>query len=107
MDFSRRHIGPNNNDIDKMLSYLGFDSIEALISATIPDDIQFNEDNSSLKPKSEYGLSKLDNEIFATSYSAKNKINEMDENIYTKMFVILRNKINKANENGLDSLLKR
>ena len=31
----------------------------------------------------------------------------MDENIYTKMFVNLRNKINKANENGLDSLLKR
>ena len=28
-------------------------------------------------------------------------------NIYTKMFVNLRNKINKANENGLDSLLKR
>ena len=37
----------------------------------------------------------------------KKCVAEMDENIYTKMFVNLRNKINKANENGLDSLLKR
>ena len=54
MNFSRRHIGPNNNDIDKMLSYLGFDSIEALISATIPDDIQFNEVLGIGKALSEY-----------------------------------------------------
>ena len=54
MNFSRRHIGPNNNDIDKMLSYLGFDSIEALISATIPDDIQFNEVLSIGEAISEY-----------------------------------------------------
>ena len=54
MNFSRRHIGPNNNDIDKMLSYLGFDSIEALISATIPDDIQFNEVLSIGEALSEY-----------------------------------------------------
>ena len=34
---------------------------------------------------------------------------KFDENghVDTKMFVNLRNKINKANENGLDSLLKR
>ena len=37
MDFSKRHIGPDDSDINKMLSYLGFDSIEQLINATIPD----------------------------------------------------------------------
>ena len=54
MDFSRRHIGPDNNDIDKMLSYLGFDSIEALIDATIPDGIQFNESLNIGESISEY-----------------------------------------------------
>ena len=31
---------------------------------------------------------------------------DMDESIYDKMLKYLRNKINKANVNGLDSLLK-
>ena len=54
MDFSRRHIGPDNNDIDKMLLYLGFDSIEALIDATIPDGIQFNDSLNIGESISEY-----------------------------------------------------
>tara|TARA_B100001758_G_scaffold51106_1_gene41596 strand:+ start:1229 stop:4021 length:2793 start_codon:yes stop_codon:yes gene_type:complete len=54
MDFSKRHIGPDDSDINKMLSYLGFDSIEHLINATIPDGIQFNDDLNIGKSISEY-----------------------------------------------------
>ena len=54
MDFSKRHIGPDDSDINKMLSYLGFDSIEQLINATIPDGIQFNHDLNIGKSISEY-----------------------------------------------------
>ena len=43
MSFSTRHIGPNADDINKMLSFLGFDSVEELINATIPKDIKYNE----------------------------------------------------------------
>ena len=54
MDFSKRHIGPDNSDINKMLSYLGFDSIEQLINATIPNGIQFNDELNIGKSISEY-----------------------------------------------------
>ena len=54
MDFSKRHIGPDDSDINKMLSYLGFDSIEQLINATIPDGIQFNDALNIGKSISEY-----------------------------------------------------
>ena len=54
MDFSKRHIGPDDSDINKMLSYLGFDSIEHLINATIPDGIQFNDDLNIGKSISEH-----------------------------------------------------
>ena len=54
MDFSKRHIGPDDSDINKMLSYLGFDSIEQLINAAIPDGIQFNDDLNIGKSISEY-----------------------------------------------------
>src|SRR5665213_2986038 len=39
-DFSRRHIGPSAADIADMLKVVGADSLEQLISQTIPDDIR-------------------------------------------------------------------
>ncbi|MDZ7735526.1 MAG: aminomethyl-transferring glycine dehydrogenase [Gammaproteobacteria bacterium] len=39
-DFIRRHIGPNREQITAMLAYLGFDSVEALIDATVPEHIR-------------------------------------------------------------------
>ncbi|MFZ4057518.1 MAG: aminomethyl-transferring glycine dehydrogenase [Ferruginibacter sp.] len=39
-EFSSRHIGPNETDTSNMLATIGIDSIEALISKTIPDDIR-------------------------------------------------------------------
>src|SRR5207237_965015 len=38
--FVHRHIGPNPDDIQEMLSILGLPSLDALIDATIPADIR-------------------------------------------------------------------
>ncbi|MCS3903673.1 glycine dehydrogenase [Methylohalomonas lacus] len=39
-DFIRRHIGPNREQIDAMLATLGYDSVDALIDAAVPDHIR-------------------------------------------------------------------
>ena len=38
--FVRRHIGPNDAEIEQMLSQLGYDSLDALIEATVPESIR-------------------------------------------------------------------
>ena len=38
--FSKRHIGPRAGEIEEMLHVCGFNSMEELISATIPDSIR-------------------------------------------------------------------
>jgi glycine dehydrogenase len=38
--FVRRHIGPNPVEIEEMLAALGMDSLDALVDATIPEDIR-------------------------------------------------------------------
>ncbi|MBT8252572.1 MAG: aminomethyl-transferring glycine dehydrogenase [Flavobacteriaceae bacterium] len=42
-DFSIRHIGPRNKDLNAMLSVIGIDSIDQLINETIPDNIRLTE----------------------------------------------------------------
>ncbi len=37
--FIRRHIGPSAHDIDAMLDALGYDSLDAFIDATVPEQI--------------------------------------------------------------------
>jgi glycine dehydrogenase len=40
--FARRHIGPDQPEIGLMLSDLGFESLDALIDATVPKNIRLN-----------------------------------------------------------------
>jgi glycine dehydrogenase len=40
--FARRHIGPSSADVDEMLDTIGYDSLNALVDATIPDSIRTN-----------------------------------------------------------------
>lgn len=40
LDFAARHIGPDNQDIDRMLKVIGVPSIDALIDKTIPESIR-------------------------------------------------------------------
>jgi len=39
-EFIQRHIGPNHDDTQKMLSAIGLKSVEELISKTVPDNIR-------------------------------------------------------------------
>ena len=41
--FSQRHLGPTDADVEKMLSVLGFDSVEGLISSAVPAGIRLNQ----------------------------------------------------------------
>ena len=37
--FVSRHVGPRDADIEKMLGVVGYDSIEALMAAAVPNSI--------------------------------------------------------------------
>ena len=52
-DFIKRHIGPSEADQQKMLNELGFDSLDDLISKTVPEKILLKEDLNVDQPMSE------------------------------------------------------
>ncbi len=71
-DFSLRHIGPREEDQQKMLDTIGVDSLEQLIHETIPNDIRLQKNFDLDKAMSEqeyllhiYNLSKK-NKVFKT-----------------------------------------
>ncbi len=41
--FAQRHIGPTDADVDAMLDTLGYESLDALVDATIPDSIRTDD----------------------------------------------------------------
>src|SRR5882757_2675098 len=51
--FARRHIGPNEEEVRAMLRDLGFDSVGALIDATVPKDIRLERQLNLPEAKSE------------------------------------------------------
>src|SRR6266852_3928730 len=51
--FARRHIGPNEEEVRAMLGDLGFDSLGALIDATVPKDIRLKGELNLPEAKSE------------------------------------------------------
>ncbi|MDC0428127.1 aminomethyl-transferring glycine dehydrogenase [Candidatus Pelagibacter sp.] len=53
-DFIKRHIGPSEADQQKMLNELDFDSLDDLISKTVPEKILLKEDLGIGEPNSEY-----------------------------------------------------
>ena len=70
--FVKRHVGPNEEEINKMLSKIGADSIEQLLEETIPDAIRLNQPLNLPEGISEYAFSKtlhklsLENKLFDT-----------------------------------------
>ena len=52
-DFKHRHIGPTTDDQQSMLDYLGYDSIDDLMSAAVPKVIRFNGEGQLPDPVSE------------------------------------------------------
>jgi len=54
--FVNRHIGPNENDVKKMLNIMGIDSLDKLIDETVPAKIRLKEKLGLDEPMSEYSL---------------------------------------------------
>src|SRR5260370_7495861 len=52
--FAARHIGPTSDDVRAMLAELGYDSLDALIDAVVPDDIRLKNPLNLPAAKSEY-----------------------------------------------------
>lgn len=58
--FAQRHIGPNSQEVAKMLEYLGFSSLDKLIDQAVPSTIRLKQLLSLPQAKSEYeALSQL------------------------------------------------
>ena len=67
--FIPRHIGPSQKESLEMLKAIGSDSIEALVSETIPKSILSNKQLNLGKEVSEHDLAQLSKKI-----AAKNKV---------------------------------
>ncbi|HEY9663336.1 MAG TPA: aminomethyl-transferring glycine dehydrogenase, partial [Allocoleopsis sp.] len=57
-EFEQRHIGPRQAEIDKMLEFLGFASLEDLIDKTVPPAIRLQQPLNLGEGRSEYQLLK-------------------------------------------------
>ena len=68
-EFIRRHIGPSEEDIEKMLKIVGANSLDDLISKTVPDNILLNEKLKIDDPTSEHESMKQ-----AKAIAEKNKL---------------------------------
>ena len=53
-EFIRRHIGPSEKDIDKMLSAVGANSLDDLIKKTVPGNILLKDKLKIGDPTSEH-----------------------------------------------------
>ena len=55
-DFLKRHIGPSDEDQNKMLKELNYKSLDDLIKSTVPEKIQLKDSSEmdSLMNKEEY-----------------------------------------------------
>ena len=51
--FAQRHIGPREEDIRRMLSFLGVNSMEELVKQTVPENILLKEDLKMDAPMTE------------------------------------------------------
>ncbi|MBA6154539.1 aminomethyl-transferring glycine dehydrogenase [Gelidibacter maritimus] len=67
--FALRHIGPDENDQNSMLKAIGVDSLDQLISETVPDNIRLKNGLKLDPPMSEYEYNNHIHEL-----SKKNKI---------------------------------
>src|SRR6266436_7299456 len=79
--FARRHIGPNEQEVRAMLRDVGFDSLSALIDATVPTDIRLerqSRNNRGSRQGSELNLPEAQSEGEALAelrtIAQKNKI---------------------------------
>ena len=56
LQFTGRHIGPRDHEIESMLTYLGGSSLSELVNQTIPESIRLEGDLDFPSAHSEYRL---------------------------------------------------
>jgi glycine dehydrogenase len=56
--FEGRHIGPNNDQLSKMLSTIGVANLDQLIDETVPETIRLKKPLDLPKAKSEFNFLK-------------------------------------------------
>ncbi|CAL1695024.1 unnamed protein product [Somion occarium] len=75
--FANRHIGPDDNELSYMLSQLGYDTMEAFVTDTVPDKIRVASSsisNQSIPALSESELQKRARELAQLNKSYKSYI---------------------------------
>ena len=88
--FHKRHIGPNSEDLNKMLDIIGVKSIDDLVSETIPDAIRSKAELNLPNPLGEHEFLDKFKSIMSENIVAKNYIGMGYYNTLTPT-VILRN----------------
>ena len=53
-EFIRRHIGPSEKDMEKMLKFIGANSLDDLIKKTVPEEILLKDKLKINNPTSEH-----------------------------------------------------
>ena len=89
-EFIRRHIGPSEDDIKKMLEVVGADSLDDLIKKTVPDNILLKDKLEIGDPTSEHESTKQIKVISEKNKLYKSYIGMGYHNTYMPN-VILRN----------------
>jgi len=72
-DFLKRHIGPSDEDQNKMLKELNYKSLDDLIKSTVPAKIQLKDELNIGESNSEYEIHELE-ALIADLESEQNKI---------------------------------
>jgi glycine dehydrogenase len=91
--FPERHIGPDDKEVDYMLSKMGYNTMDAFVDATVPPKIRApvtDVDNASIPPLSESQLHKRAKQLGASNKVVKSFIGMGYHNAVVPP-VILRN----------------
>jgi len=72
--FERRHIGPSPDDQKAMLSWLGFDSLDALTDAVVPDGIKLRRPLALVGLPTDRPLGEQEALARLKSYAAENQV---------------------------------
>jgi glycine dehydrogenase len=72
--FVERHVGPDAGELSEMLQQIGYDSLESLIDATVPEGIRFRERLALPEPETEFEVLRKIREISSQNRIAKSYI---------------------------------
>src|ERR1700675_3015970 len=69
--FVERHVGPSEEELSEMLQQIGYDSLDSLIDATVPEAIRFDEKLDLPEPDTEFEVLRIFREIALKNQVAK------------------------------------